>query len=93
MKSIRVYYRMAGSNEIKSGFIAAVSKGRVQFTDGRWNPIDSCFLTKKQCQNYHRAIGNPVYDKRITQVLKAVVLAQLSINRLFDKVAEIERIL
>ncbi len=55
-KPIRMYYALSNSVKIESGMaIRLEDHGRtVRFSDGGWNPSDSCFLTKAQVRRFHQ---------------------------------------
>ena len=45
---------MSGTKDIHKAHAVKVKGDKIIFKDNGWNPIDSCFLTEKQCRDHHK---------------------------------------
>jgi hypothetical protein len=72
-KGIKLYYLMVGTNQIHSNVcVRTEQNGKiVRFKDGGWNPAHECFLTKKQCRDFHN-LKNPLKNQKIDGLVKTV---------------------
>lgn len=52
-KPIIVYYKECGTGRICSAYISCrEGKDVIRFTDGQWNPADSCYFTPQQAKKH-----------------------------------------
>lgn len=84
-RGVRVYYLMGSTGVICSDIAVSVSKGRVNFADGGWNPASSCYLTKGQCR---RGTGEWMKDWRKQNTTDAINKAKRTVERAAEALKE-----
>ena len=84
-KGIRVYWINSGGT-IGTDDAVRVNKGRVEFADGGWNPVESTFLTERQARK-SAGLAMPV-PKLEKVAIRVVRDAKVIIARLEDALPE-----